>query len=300
MNTAIPNTPKDGENIAILGIIANISLALIKFLWGYFGHSYALIADAIESATDIIGSGIVILGVRYAQKPADDNHPYGHGKTEPMAWLAVSILLIFAVIEIARGAIENIQNTEAVIPAIWTLWILLGVVLLKWGLFIRGYVIWKSLQSTAVIGDAFHHLSDAITTGIALIGTLLAIFAGPAWLHASDWAALVASMFMCYNIYHIGWPAMRELLDESVDDTLHASISEFIQKEYPMVLHIPALFVRKSGFDRLVELHIIVDWEKTVREGHLIAHQVEDGIKKHSANVQSVVVHVEPSYEVVG
>ena len=93
---------------------------------------------------------------------------------------------------------------------------------------------------------------------------------------------------------------MRELLDESVDNTMHTEISDFITQEYPTVLHIPALFVRKSGFDRLVELHIIVDGEKTVREGHLIAHQVEDGIKKHSANVQSVVVHVEPSYEVVG
>jgi cation diffusion facilitator family transporter len=300
MNTITPNTPKDGENIAILGIIANIFLTLIKFLWGYFGHSYALIADAIESATDIVGSGIVILGVRYAQKPADKNHPYGHGKTEPMAWLAVSILLIFAVIEIARGAIANIQDTEPVTPALWTLYILFWVILLKGWLFVRGYIIWKSLQSTAVTGDAFHHLSDAITTGIALIGTLLAIFAGPAWIHASDWAALVASGFMCYNIYHIGWPAMRELLDESVDTILETEISDFIQQKYSLVLHIPALFVRKSGFDRLVELHIIVDWEKTVREGHLIAHQVEEGIKKHFTNVQNIVVHVEPSYKVVG
>ncbi len=101
MNT-VPNTPKDGEHIAILGIVANISLATVKFLGGIFGNSYALIADAIESATDIIGSGIVFLGVRYAQKPADSNHPYGHGKTEPMAGLAVSILLIFAVIEITK------------------------------------------------------------------------------------------------------------------------------------------------------------------------------------------------------
>ena len=98
--TTKTSTPKDGEKIAILGIFANISLATIKFLGGIFGNSYALIADAIESATDIIGSMIVFLGVRYAQKPADANHPYGHGKTEPMAGLAVSILLVFAVIEI--------------------------------------------------------------------------------------------------------------------------------------------------------------------------------------------------------
>lgn len=96
-----------------------------------FGNSYALIADAIESATDIIGSLIVYLGVRYAQKPADANHPYGHGKTEPMAGLAVSMLLIFAVIEIVRGAIERLKNPDIGIPELWTLWILLGVVILK-------------------------------------------------------------------------------------------------------------------------------------------------------------------------
>lgn len=114
-----------------MGIVANIGLTIVKALGGVFGNSYALIADAIESATDIIGSSIVYLGVRYAQKPADANHPYGHGKTEPMAGLAVSILLIFAVIQIASGAIARIRNPDAGIPELWTLWILLAVVLLK-------------------------------------------------------------------------------------------------------------------------------------------------------------------------
>jgi cation diffusion facilitator family transporter len=117
--------------MALLGIIANIGLTITKALGGIFGNSYALIADAIESATDIIGSSIVWLGVRYAQKPADENHPYGHGKTEPMAGLAVSILLIFAVIEIATGAIERIRNPDTGVPATWTLIILVAVVILK-------------------------------------------------------------------------------------------------------------------------------------------------------------------------
>jgi cation diffusion facilitator family transporter len=131
MNTISPSTPKDGENIALLGIAANIILATVKFLGGILGNSYALIADAIESATDIIGSGIVYLGVRYAQKPADHNHPYGHGKTEPMAGLAVSMLLVFAVIEIAKGAIIRLQTPDIGLPALWTLWILFAVVILK-------------------------------------------------------------------------------------------------------------------------------------------------------------------------
>jgi cation diffusion facilitator family transporter len=299
MTTPTPNTPKDGENIALLGIVANISLATVKFLGGIFGNSYALIADAIESATDIIGSGIVYLGVRYAQKPADHNHPYGHGKTEPMAGLAVSILLVFAVIEIAKWAIARIEDPDTGLPALWTLWILLAVVILKGSLFVRALAIWKSLQSTAVTGDAFHHLSDAVTTGIALIGTLVALFAGPTFASAADWAALIAAMFMCYNIYHIGWPAIRELLDEVDDPDMEQAVRDIIVGN-KAVKNINTCIVRKSGFDRIVELHILIDGEQTVREWHLIAHQVEYEIKKHFANVQSVVVHVEPSYEVVG
>ena len=296
--TTKTSTPKDGEGIAILGIIANISLATIKFLGGIFGNSYALIADAIESATDIIGSTIVFLGVRYAQKPPDANHPYGHGKTEPMAGLAVSMLLVFAVIEIVTWAIERLRNPDTWLPALWTLWILLGVVILKWGLFARGYIIGKNLQSTAVIGDAFHHLSDAITTGVALLGTLLALFAGSAFASAADWAALVAALFMCYNIYHIGWPAIRELLDEVEDTELQHGIQTTVESN-PDVQNVNVCIARKSGFDRIVELHILIDWEKTVRAWHLIAHQVEDDIRKHFPNVRSVMVHVEPSYEVV-
>lgn len=298
MNTPIINTPKDGENIALLGIAANIWLAIIKFLWWVFGNSYALIADAIESATDIVGSGIVFLWVRYAQKPADDNHPYGHGKTEPMAGLAVSMLLIFAVIEIATGAIARIRNPDTGIPALWTLWILLAVVILKWTLFMRGYLIGKNLQSTAVTGDAFHHLSDAITTGVALIGTIIAIFAGPMFSSAADWAALIASGFMCYNIYHIGWPAIRELLDERNDAKMEWSISELIEKN-KNIQHINRCIVRKSGFDRIVELHLLIDGEKTVREWHLIAHAIEDSIKWEYQNVTHVSTHMEPSYNII-
>lgn len=298
MNTTILTTPKDGENIAILGIFANIFLATVKFLGWIFGNSYALIADAIESATDIIGSAIVFLWVRHAQKPADENHPYGHGKTEPMAGLAVSILLIFALIEIASGAIARIRNPEIGIPALWTLWILLAVVILKWGLFIRGYVIGKNLQSTAVIGDAFHHLSDAITTGIALIGTLLALFAGPSFSSAADWSALVASWFMGYNVYHIGWPAIRELLDERHDFDLELAIRELILKN-PDIEHISLCLVRKSWFDRIVELHLLVNGEKTVREWHLTAHRIENQIKHEYPNVIHVSTHIEPTYAIV-
>ncbi|MBX9808920.1 cation diffusion facilitator family transporter [Candidatus Gracilibacteria bacterium] len=298
MTKQTTHTVKQGEHIALLGIIANIGLATIKFLGGIFGNSYALIADAIESATDIIGSGIVYLGVRYAQKPADHDHPYGHGKTEPMAGLAVSILLIFAVIEIATGAIARIRNPEIGIPEMWTLWILLGVIILKGGLFVRAFVIGKSLKSTAITGDAFHHLSDAVTTGIALLGTLLALFGGTIFTSAADWAALVASVFMCYNIYHIGGPAIRELLDERNDIEMEQSIRELISQD-SNIAHIGLCWVRKSGFDRIVELRLLINGEKTVREGHVIAHTIEDLVIQNYPNVTHISTHIEPTYEII-
>jgi cation diffusion facilitator family transporter len=294
MNT----TPKSWESIALLGMIMNIGLTIVKGLSGIFGNSYALIADAIESATDIVGSLIVWIWIRYAQKPADDTHPYGHGKTEPMAGLAVSILLIFAVIEIATGAIARIRNPDTGIPATWTLIILISVVILKGILFMRAYIIGKKLESTALKWDAFHHLSDAVTTLIALFGTLLALFAGEKWSSAADWAALIASGFMCVNIYHIGYPAIRELLDEVVDPEMEEVIRSLLLNERN-IKNVNTCIVRKSGFDRIVELHILVDGEITVRAWHLIAHEAENKLKKHFENIQSVVVHIEPSYEVV-
>jgi cation diffusion facilitator family transporter len=295
MNTT---TPKDGQNIALLWIVTNITLTITKAIGGIFGNSYALIADAIESATDIIGSSIVYLGVRYAQKPADDNHPYGHGKTEPMAGLAVSILLIFAVIEIITGAVARIRNPDSGIPELWTLWILLGVIIIKGALFLRAIIIGRNLQSTAVTGDAFHHLSDAITTWVALVGTLFSLFAWDSFAQAVNYAAIIASFFMMYNIYHIGWPAMRELLDEASDPVMEEDLKTIIKRNTD-IKNINVCIVRKSWFDRIVELHLLVDGEITVRDGHRIAHGVENEIKKHFENIQSVVVHIEPDYEVV-
>lgn len=137
-----------------------------------------------------------------------------------------------------------------------------------------------------------------MTTGIALIGTLVALFAGPAFSSAADWAALVAAMFMCYNIYHIGWPAIRELLDEVDDPDMEQAVRVIIAKNKD-IKNINTCIVRKSGFDRIVELHILVDGEQTVRTGHLIAHQVEDELKKHFENIHNVIIHVEPSYQIV-
>ena len=169
---------------------------------------------------------------------------------------------------------------------------------LKGILFLRATLIGKSIKSTAVQGDAFHHLSDAVTTAIALAGTLLALFAGASFQSAADWAALLASGFMLYNAFHIGYPAVRELLDETMDSETEIRIRKLLRTNKD-IKNINACIVRKSGFDRIVELRILVDGEQTVRAGHLIAHEVTDKIQSAIPEVINVIVHVEPDYDVV-
>src|SRR5690606_2999377 len=169
-------------------IIGNTALALIKGLAGFFGISYALIADAIESTTDIFASLLVLLGFKYAKRPADANHPYGHGKIEPLITFAVVAFLVVSATIIAYESIQNIQTPHKV-PKSWTL-IVLGVIII-WKEISFQVVMKKSKQthSSSLRADAWHHRSDAITSIMAFIGISIAVFFGEGYETADDWAA---------------------------------------------------------------------------------------------------------------
>jgi cation diffusion facilitator family transporter len=160
------------------------------------------------------------------------------------------------------------------------------------------YTIGKDLKSTAIQGDAMHHLSDAITTGVALVGTLLALYGGTYWARATDYAAICAAMYMAYNAYAIGYPALRELLDESVYTDMETAVHT-VASGIPGVTNINTCIVRKSGFDYIVELHIQVDGDISVRDGHLVAHRVEDTVCIAYPSIQKMVIHVEPRWDIV-
>lgn len=279
--------------ITWLSIVGNTCLAIIKALAGYFGNSYALIADAIESASDILASFLVLFGLKYSLKPADKNHPYGHGRAEPLVTFVVVGFLVASAGVIAFKSIENI-NTPHELPKTYTL-LVLGLVIIIKEIFYRIVLARsKKANSTSLRAEAWHHRSDAITSLTAFIGISIALYFGKGYETADDWAALVASVFILYNSFLIFRPALSEVMDEHLYDPLVNEIRNF-SKEVNGVIDTEKCLVRKSGMQYHIDLHIIVNADITVKEGHDIAHELKNHLMNHLPQVADVLIHVEPS-----
>jgi len=280
---------------AWFSIVGNTALAAIKGLAGFFGNSYALIADAIESTTDIFASLLVLLGLKYSKRPADRNHPYGHGKIEPLITFLVVAFLVTSAAIIAYESIQHILTPHKT-PKLWTL-IVLGAIII-WKEASYQIVIRKSREtnSTSLRADAWHHRSDAITSIMAFIGISIAVIFGDGYETADDWAALFASAFILYNSYLIFRPALGEIMDEHTYDELVDEIRER-SLEVEGVLDTEKCFVRKSGLKYHVDLHARVNAEISVKEGHEIAHVLKDYLREKIPNLGHVLIHVEPGRE---
>ena len=279
--------------ITYFSIVGNASLAIIKGLAGFFGNSYALIADAIESTADIFSSFLVLFGLKYANRPADKNHPYGHGRAEPLITFLVVGFLITSATIIAYESIKNI-GTPHELPKIWTLFVLIPLIIWKeisFQLVIRKA---KETNSSSLKADAWHHRSDAITSIAALIGISIALYFGKGYETADDWAALFASGFILYNSYKIFRPALGEIMDEHLYDDLVAEIRK-VSLTCAGVVATEKCFVRKAGMKYHVELHAIVQADITVKNGHEIAHKLKDTLLNDIPQLGHVLIHIEPT-----
>ena len=274
-------------------IIGNAVLAIVKWLAGFLGNSYALIADAIESTTDIFASLLVLFGIKYASRPADKNHPYGHGRIEPLVTFLVVGFLITSATIIAYESIKNIRTPHQ-LPHAWTL-IVLGVIIV-WKEISYQIVIKKSKEtnSSSLKADAWHHRSDAITSVAAFIGISIALFFGKGYESADDWAALFASGFILYNSYLIFRPALGEIMDEHLYDDLIASIRQESLK-VPGVLGTEKCLIRKAGMKYHVDLHAVVDANISVKNGHEIAHKLMDTLRLEIPELGQILIHIEPN-----
>ncbi len=277
-------------------IAGNAVLALLKGLTGFFGHSYALIADAIESLTDIFSSLLVVFGIKYASRPADENHPYGHGRAEPLiTFLVVAFLLVSAGI-IAHDSIQNIRTPHA-LPQPYTLVILGAIIVwkeLSYRLVIRRS---RETHSSSLKADAWHHRSDAITSLAAFAGIAVALVMGKGYEAADDWAALLASFFIVYNAYLIFRPALGEIMDEHVYDDIIREIREAAQ-QVPGIQGTEKCFIRKAGMKYHVDLHALVDGNLPVRDGHHLAHLLKDHLHASIPVLGHILIHIEPAEEV--
>lgn len=279
-------------NTIYLSIFGNGLLAFAKGLTGFFGNSYALIADAIESTTDVFASILVLVGLKYSTKPADKNHPYGHGKAEPLITFGVVGFLVISATIIAYESIQHIQSPHK-IPEKYTLIVLAVIVVIK-EIFYR-IVLNKSeeTKSTSLKADAWHHRSDAITSLMAFIGISIAIYMGKGYETADDWAALLASGFIIYNAYLIFRPALSEIMDENLYDDFVLGIRT-ISKSVEGVIDTEKCFVRKSGMSFHIDLHLIVKGNISVKQGHDVAHRLKSELQKKLPEISDVLIHVEP------
>ncbi len=273
-------------------IVGNTSLAIIKGIAGYFGNSYALIADAIESTTDIFSSLLVLFGIKYSNRPADKNHPYGHGRAEPLITFLVVGFLITSAVIIAHESLKNI-GTSHELPKPWTL-LVLGAIII-WKEISYRIVIKKSKEtnSSSLKADAWHHRSDAITSVAAFIGISIALIMGKGYETADDWAALFASGFILYNSYLIFRPALGEIMDEHVYDDLIEAIRQ-VSLKVEGVEDTEKCFIRKAGMQYHVELHAKVNAQITVEAGHTIAHKLKDTLRQEIPQLGHVLIHIEP------
>ena len=282
-----------GVRSTLVGMAINAALAVIKGIAGVIGNSYALIADAIESAADVVTSFVVLLGVRMAGKPADANHPYGHGKFEPLAAAVVSLTLLGAAVLITVESVREILTPHHA-PAPFTLGVLLAVIVIKEVLarYVGGAA--DTIGSVAVKSDAFHHRADAITSGAAFIGISIAVFGGEGFETADDVAAVVAAVVIGINALILLRPALSELIDTAPAPEIAQSIRDIALK-VPGVLGTHKCGVRKVGFVYFVDLDVLCDPDQSIRHGHEVAHNVGEAIHSARPAVAKVLVHVEPA-----
>lgn len=283
-----------------LGIAVNVVLGCAKFAAGVFGHSHALIADATESFADIFNSLIVWRGIVVAETPADEDHPYGHGKAEPLAAAFGAVMLLLAALWIAVKAsidvaetfnLHNLVFRES--PRWFTLVVLGVVVLVKEGLFRFVLSEGTALENSAVTTDAWHHRSDAITSVAAAIGIAVALVGGKNYVVADDLAAIFAALIIGLNGLLLLRPALSELMDKAPDRNLNEQVRR-IATTVAGVGRVEKCFVRKMGYQFYAEMHVEVDPQMTVRQSHEIAHEVKNRVREKLPRVSDVLIHIEP------
>lgn len=287
------STPQTGARVALLGLVINVVLASVKIVTGVIGHAYVLIADGMESALDVAGSIVIWGGLTVAARPPDRTHPYGHGKAEPIAALVVAICVMAAAIGLAIESVREILTPHHG-PTPFTLAILVVVIVIKEFLFRYVNRIGRDLESTAVQTDAWHHRSDALTSTAAFIGISVALVGGERWRSADDWAALFACAVIAANGVRLALPAFHEIMDTAPAGKIVGSILA-VAGSVPGVVEVEKCHARKMGLAYYVDLHVGVDGNISVHEGHEIAHRVKSALQQSDSRIADVLVHIEPA-----
>ena len=294
--SALTQRANRSARLVLRGIGLNALLAAVKLAGGIFGHTYALIADAAESMLDILSSLLVWAGFRVAAKPPDADHPYGHGKAEPLAGLTVAVFIFAMAGWVASHAVHEIVTPHQG-PAWWTLLVLAGVIVAKTWFSRRMSLAGEETGSTALGIEALHHWSDAITSGAAFVGISIALWGGKGWETADDWAALFGCVLIAFNGFCMFTKALGDVMDAAAPQNFENEVRA-LALAVAGVRALDKVRMRKSGLSHLVDIQVRVDGDLTVREGHDIAHAVKDALMGSvSHRISDVTVHIEPAWE---
>lgn len=288
LNTRI----EKGTKSALLGLFVNLGLSIVKILSGIIGNSYALIADGIESIADIFSSIIVWRGLKVSGRAADDDYHFGYGKAESLATVIVALMLLVAAIAIAIVGIREIMTPHHT-PKPFTLGILAVVILIKETLFRKVFQVGDQVKSSAVKSDAWHHRSDAITSAAAFIGISIALYGGPGWESADDYAALLAALVIAINGWSLLKPAIADLMDKAPE-------KEFIEQirsatnNVEGVKFVEKVLARKVGLGYLVDMHVQAQGTMSLKDSHILSGKVKTAVKTAIPEVIGVLIHMEP------
>ena len=285
---------KVANKVSFITIVQNVLLSVFKLFAGIFAHSNAMISDAIHSASDVFSTIIVIIGVKLASKKSDKEHPYGHERLECVAAIVLSIVLLYTGIKIGSQAVKDIiggnyQNLQkpgmlALVAAVVSI---VTKEIMYW--YTRHYA--KKIDSSALMADAWHHRSDALSSVGALVGIGGAMMGFPVM---DSIASIVIFVFIAKAAYDIFKDAMDKMVDHSCDDETEKEMRDFVlaQKE---VLSVDLLHTRIFGNKIYVDVEIGVNGSYTLRQAHEIAEEVHEGIEKNFPKVKHVMVHVNPA-----
>ena len=288
-----PTRERYVRKVTWIGLLTNIGLSGLKFAAGYFGRSQALIADAIHSLTDTTTDIAIIAGSHYWSRPADEDHPYGHRRLETLVTAFIGIMLVAAGIGIGWEAISTLHKKQAASPGWIALYAAMASIVVKEVLYRWTAAVGKKIKSPALAANAWHHRTDAISSLPVLIAVGGALIF-PTWSFLDRVGAVIVSIFILHAAIKIIWPAVSELIDAGVPEEIQKKIMG-IASNTMGVREVHAIRSRYISSSIQIDLHIVVDGNISVREGHTIADSVEDNIIGGIPEVLEVVVHVDPS-----
>jgi cation diffusion facilitator family transporter len=276
-----------------LGLAINLLLGCAKLIGGLVGQSFALISDAVNSLGDVFTSVAVLVAFRVAQKPADAEHPYGHTRAEAIAGSNVAVLVMVSALLVGWGALLGMPGHAHEIPPVWTLAIAGANVVIKEGLYQYKIRLGRRAGSLAVIANAWDHRADAFSALAVLVGLSIVRLGGSRFLAVDELAALVVVAVILWSGTKLLWASAQELMDAQADPLFVDQIRA-VAAAVSGVERIDKLWVRKSGLEYLVDIHIQVPEDETVAKGHRVSHLVKDELLDHFSNVRDVLVHLEP------